>query len=280
MATIRLVDADRAEALRRIDKRWGLRDKQAAAKAADRHPQDDELTVLEERAADNIYIALQRWARGTLRGVTAANVQDVIGRIDDRALTQPLQDAIVAFLRESAEYGVDIGRLYIERDVLGVVKRNILDVSVWDLANEAAASWAEMYGLQLTRQLAQTTTPRIQKLIAEWIRNGEPFYMLRDRIMDGYFFSASRAETIAVTEVTRAFARGNLAAWEQSGVTDGKKWQTAVDELVCPICAPLHNKVVGLGNQWTTRDGGISSPPAHVRCRCWLVPYIDIDKWT
>jgi rubredoxin len=68
---------------------------------------------------------------------------------------------------------------------------------------------------------------------------------------------------IAVTETTRVFAEGNKLAWDSTGVVSGSKWQTANDDLVCPICGPLNEQV--------TDD----EPPAHVNCRCWKRPVVD-----
>lgn len=253
--------------------------KLTASKASDRHPQDDELTELESVGAGRIHAGLQAWARNLLRGVSADNANVIMQRMGDPSLRQKLRDAIVRLIRESAEYGVEIGREYVERDVLGVKRTGVLDVAVWDLANEAAASWAEWYGDHLVGEAAMNTTPRIQKLVADWIRNGEPFHVLREKIINGYWYSESRANTIAVTEVTRAFAEGNLHAWRQAGVTDGKRWNTALDEMVCPICAPLHRKIVSLDGQWMSNGETLTAPPAHPRCRCWLTPYIDDDGY-
>jgi hypothetical protein len=52
-------------------------------------------------------------------------------------------------------------------------------------------------------------------------------------------------------------------------VVDGKRWNTAVDELVCPICEPLDGMEIGLEEDgFTTEAGdiGLTGPPAHVNC--------------
>ena len=60
--------------------------------------------------------------------------------------------------------------------------------------------------------------------------------------------------------------------WKKEGVVEGKRWNTAVDELVCPICGPLHNVVVGINE---TFPGGYQNPPAHPNCRCGLTPVVE-----
>jgi SPP1 gp7 family putative phage head morphogenesis protein len=83
---------------------------------------------------------------------------------------------------------------------------------------------------------------------------------------------------LATTETTRIYAEGNLAAWRASGVVTHKRWMTGRDELVCPYCAPLDGMVVEVdSNGFTTEPGGlgVTAPPLHPNCRCWLTPIID-----
>jgi len=92
------------------------------------------------------------------------------------------------------------------------------------------------------------------------------------------WFSPERARRIGVTEATRIYALGNREAWKNSFVDPGlqqatgitaMRWQTARDNLVCPICAPLNGKQVLLDRGFPV-DGDM--PPAHPNCRCWLTP--------
>jgi hypothetical protein len=55
-------------------------------------------------------------------------------------------------------------------------------------------------------------------------------------------------------------------------------WRIADDERTCPVCAPLHNRLIN-GEQGPF-------PPLHTNCRCWLVyshsdpapPSHDVDE--
>lgn len=142
----------------------------------------------------------------------------------------------------------------------------------WALANNVAADWALSYAFGLVRDITDTTRQRLQTEIAAFIQNQETLPELTARLND--VFGASRAELISTTEVTRAFAQGNLTAWRESGVTEGKRWNTANDEIVqeCPVCWPLHETVIPLDDEFETILGNIEGPPAHTRCRCWLTP--------
>ena len=142
----------------------------------------------------------------------------------------------------------------------------------WELANAAAERWARQYGYTLVRQITETTKQRIAAEVAEWTRNSESLSKLTERLMGDATtdaFSRRRAKLIATTEVTRVYAEGNMVAWRESGVIQQRKWQTGNDELVCPICGPLHNEVRGLDESFSV---GIMQPPAHPNCRCWIVP--------
>ncbi len=82
------------------------------------------------------------------------------------------------------------------------------------------------------------------------------------------WFSASRAETIAVTEITALisavqFTYTSLLLAE--GVRVGLVWRTAEDERVCVICGALDGAAEDV---WKMQFPG--GPPVHVNCRCIL----------
>lgn len=82
-------------------------------------------------------------------------------------------------------------------------------------------------------------------------------------------YGRGRAERIAVTETTRMAEiaeRSAMGVLKNAGVAVQRMWQTAEDDRVCPICAPLNDLPDHL---WPSSfaDG----PPAHVNCRCTAV---------
>jgi SPP1 gp7 family putative phage head morphogenesis protein len=137
----------------------------------------------------------------------------------------------------------------------------------WALINIQARAWARQYTYDLVSGITQTSMDFTRDAITDWITSGAP---LDDLLRDlAPMFGKTRAEMIGATEVTRAFAEGNRILWRASGVVTGVKWQTAVDELVCDICGPLHNQT---GDIETGINGML--PPAHPRCRCWILPVV------
>lgn len=214
---------------------------------------------------------------------------------------QELVDIVRRELLAAALAGVEDGREYIERNVFGTVKDLGID---WSIPNKWAREWVESYSLELVTNIEETTRSRIRREVAQYIDSGERLGELIERLSsESYEFSRSRAEAIAVTEVTRAYAYGNRESWRESRVVDAVQWVTANDEAVCPICAPLgglqfsedgaqavsraeqerggvraagldspfvHPGGAGDANKFKNRQFDI--PPAHPRCRCSIAP--------
>ena len=136
----------------------------------------------------------------------------------------------------------------------------------WELVNQAAATWAKKYTFDLVTGIDKTTQGALQTALNNWITAGEDFPALIARVQL-VFSNPIRAEMIAVTEATRAYATANVMAWKESGVVDGYIFNTAFDDIVCPLCLPLNGQVFPLKDQEHL-------PPLHVRCRCWTATHV------
>lgn len=164
----------------------------------------------------------------------------------------------------------------------------------WELVNAAAAAWAKTYTYSLISDINDTTRQQLQASINNWIEVGETFPDLVARVQKIYA-SPVRAEMIAATEITRVFAEANTRTWKESGVVRGRRWTTANDERVCPICGPLGGlEIIDEVSQPTTPEeqmergiiATLEEParhpktsieyeiPAHPLCRCWWTPII------
>ena len=141
----------------------------------------------------------------------------------------------------------------------------------FDAPNLAAAKWARERAGGLIKNITTTTRDQVREAVAEWVQEGQPLGALR-RNLQRIFDSRRRAQLIAQTETTAAYAEGNLEAWRQSDVVKGARWNTVQDERVCPICAPLDNQEGALG------DIGGYWPPAHPGCRCFVSPVVSKEK--
>lgn len=142
----------------------------------------------------------------------------------------------------------------------------------WQLTNDAAAQWAREYTLKLSGDLTNTTKQNLAAAVADYIdTSSQNLGDLADVIQNIMGANEARANMIAVTEVTRAYAEGNTLMWKESGLDVQRRWNTNNDDLVCTeICEPNNNNVVGLDEDVNGYD-----IPAHVNCRCWWTPVVN-----
>jgi hypothetical protein len=141
----------------------------------------------------------------------------------------------------------------------------ILPVGVeWGLVAQDAAEWAGRYSYDLVRGLNDTTRATLRTKVRSWIDTpGLTVGDLRRELRP--LFGETRAQSISVTETTRAFAEGERAVANRvraEGLDLTAIWNTAGDDRVCPICGPNDRKPQ---DKWE----GVEWPPAHPRCRCW-----------
>jgi SPP1 gp7 family putative phage head morphogenesis protein len=208
---------------------------------------------------DDLLAQIQEILAGA-ESLDAEGFEEIAALLAEAHATELLR--IIPELAEMSQEGVRVGAAAFTAAV------NIeLD---WTLSNAAAARWAREYGYELIGGLENTTRERIAAEMGAWVEAQEDFRDLRQRLA-ALVEDRARAELIASTEATRVYAEGNRTAWRQAseelGATFMQVWNTAQDDLVCPICGPLNGKTAPLDGEF---DGGIEAPPAHPRCRCWL----------
>lgn len=155
----------------------------------------------------------------------------------------------------------------------GMLPAELQGIVNWNVFNEAAIAYLNSYNSTIFQGINNTTRRQVIQAIEAWIHSGSPMSALETSLTP--IFGQARASQIAVTEVTRIFAEGNQMAWMASGVVTHNRWMTAKDERVCPVCGPLDGQVVALGANAFGGIGGITSPPSHVQCRCYLQPVVD-----
>lgn len=146
-----------------------------------------------------------------------------------------------------------------------------------------AEQWAREYTDALLKQVRTTNESVVGDILAQWVATpGRTIGYLR-AALDPYFGSR-RADVIAITEATRALASGEIMAFQRGGV-DEIRWGTNHDELVCPLCGPLHGQVRKIGDPFGSfvwRKGTppepVFSPPYHPNCRCGVSPVVKLRR--
>lgn len=140
----------------------------------------------------------------------------------------------------------------------------------FDFVNTNALEFARQYHFNSIKGITDTTRTQTQKLISDWIASGAPLNAL-ESTLEGVYGSA-RAERIAATEATRVFSLGNQQAFESIGLIEEVVWQTARDDLTCPICGELDGTHIGV-------EDIDAFPPAHPSCRCWVTPIVSEERF-
>ncbi len=161
----------------------------------------------------------------------------------------------------------------------GIVKRFDPNQADWDgvLTNIETAG-ADVLG-RLIVGIDDTTRKRLADYITSAISAGLTTSEIASGINEKFDqFKSARARTIARTETSRAANFGYLQTAKQLGFKK-KRWLTALDEHVCPVCQSLNGKIISIEGNFTTSvhskeataTYSVEQPPAHVNCRCTML---------
>jgi len=140
--------------------------------------------------------------------------------------------------------------------------------------NAMAEQWARQHSFELVKGITDTTKETTRRIFGDWLAEGGTLPELEQRL--GVHFDRNRARLIAVNETTEAFAEGNMTAWRASEVVKGKQWMTVGDADVDDPCLENERQgVIPLDQPFAT---GHQRPGAHIGCRCWLKPALEVDE--
>jgi HK97 family phage portal protein len=145
-----------------------------------------------------------------------------------------------------------------------------IDWSTWKPGNQAAADQAARLGELLSQAdvvlqgVSDTALQQIAGILAEGAAAGDSVDTIA-RALGDVLGDPSHALMVAHTELARAVSAASLETYRYNGIP-GKGWITYQP---CPICAQNEGVVVPLDAAFPSGD---TSPPAHPRCRCSLVP--------
>lgn len=268
----------------------------AAAKARDAEGDLPARLRIEQAWAPQIERALKRQLRLALpTGTTAESVWQAVGRLENGK--QAVADALYQMMREAATLGLTAADAQIEAGTRAKAGGAVALEIDWTLVNAEVLEWLKTYHLDLVSRLNDNSRKALREAISRWVANGLPLQDLIDELTP--MFGPVRAEMIAATEVTRAFAMANLTYWQATGVAR-VAWRCANDEVVCPVCSALggvswgEDGVIptamagqeanavstaigqpfvhpgGHGKQGKYEGQKYEMPPAHPRCRCWI----------
>ena len=152
--------------------------------------------------------------------------------------------------------------------VMAMAREQGIEIA-WDLVNARVREWASKYTYELVKGITESSQALLQDKLTAWMESGQHLDKLIESLEQSGMWGPVRASMIGETEVTRAYAEGNRAAWRESGVVDSYRFRTGADDIVCELCQPHEGDVYPL-------DDAENSPPLHVRCRCFLQPVVNV----
>lgn len=192
--------------------------------------------------------------RATYERALAADVREVFGRFRDRnrfdadRFGREIAAATLPTVKEIRQRALIAMLILIADDdqaIAELLKRNQRSIDA------GAAAQSERLG----RDMSATSRG--------WLADSDDFARtLEDRVL-----APSRADTVGVTETTTAVSEAEAEGQdilEGIGIDTEPRWITQLDERVCPVCGPMHNRP-------RSRWGSMGPPPAHPNCRCFLV---------
>ena len=133
----------------------------------------------------------------------------------------------------------------------------------WTDGMAAGETFATTHAAEVAAGFTATTRDRLATASATWGPDVTHGTLQGDLVS---ILGPDRAATLAVTETTVAQTMGGSAAVDATvGLSEYDLWITAQDNLVCPVCGPLHGADRA---EWS--DQFPLGPPAHANCRCVL----------
>lgn len=116
--------------------------------------------------------------------------------------------------------------------------------------------------------ITATMDSQLNLILAKGMADGSSVVQIAREMVDKIDgLTASRALTLARTEIINAHSEGQLDAYDKLGIKElgiQVEWSTAGDDRVCPICAAREGQIMSV-------DEARGIIPIHPNCRCaWL----------
>lgn len=109
----------------------------------------------------------------------------------------------------------------------------------------------------------------LNKGLIDCVTTGKPTSVLKERLTERFGVAYNRADSIVRTEYSHIQNEAARKRYRDSGVKQVEVWADP-DERTCDICGKLHEKKFDVN--------GAVPVPAHPRCRCRVIPVIEIEE--
>ncbi len=151
-----------------------------------------------------------------------------------------------------------IGKLRVSRD--------------FELTNNKLRTGLSSLADSLTVQVDNTTKDWLARTIEEGFNKNLSHFEIAKLIRNSANAVAfERSEVIAEQEAAIAVGEIEMEVYKRNGVRDFR-WVTQRDEGVCIDC--MSNEEAGIIKVGDSFPSGVVAPPAHTRCRCFVMPAV------
>lgn len=219
--------------------------------------------------------------------------KEVLAKLDKKELKP--KDFLLSLGKEKKRYIRELAELF-SAMIVSQSKEAFNFIGIDDefsLTNPNVTQYLSKRAFKFATPVTRETNRRLANELSEGINAGESIPKLQDRVESIFGdMKATRSERIARSETIRATNYASEQAYIESGVVEGKRWLTALDDRTCEFCDEMNGEVVELGESFADRgetfvgrDGGtlpidyetVEHPPLHPDCRCTLIPIVSKD---
>src|SRR5690606_9301980 len=208
-----------------------------------------------------------------LKGLDLSNTNDDLPDSVAKALVDDAIDTLTG--------AIDVGREGAANELAQALREEqgegFASIDPEPVKPEEAEAWLRSYLPSLVGVMAQDLRERVRDIIADGLARGlatrKIMKALRDELAD---FSANRIETIARTEITRAYNMGRVDLFRRnSSFVPAYQYSAVLDSRTTDICRNLHGRIIDA----TREDVTAFIPPLHFNCRGVLLPVTRYEEW-
>lgn len=146
------------------------------------------------------------------------------------------------------------------------------------LVDDYLDAWREQKIAGITKTTRDQVTALLQNASAEGVGIDEMKRRLRETF-EGW--TSSKAETVARTEVVGASNAANLAAYQISGLVEGKEWLAVQDENTRESHSEMDGQERSIHDAFDSPSGNSAQGPGlfgvaaeDINCRCTVIPRV------
>ena len=207
-------------------------------------------------------------------------VERLYNKETDEALKHTLANAFINGLTVGAEHGNSL-----------LDKKTCKEIS--EEIRKLFNLWIDNYGLELAKDINDTTKKKLRKVLSEAIENGESLPKQVKKLIevsDGMFDEDKkwRAELIARTESCTTINAGSTVLYQSEGI-EQKGWVSVQDDITRDAHLIMDGVVVPMGEKfevpatsqtdgaWMEYPGDPTAPAGQTcNCRCTIYPVVNV----